>query len=426
MRRILGWAVVIGGLGVGSVWGQGQVLLRAEQFRAQLHRAEQAIATEALPQGAAQQLRAGPQFQLDSLFAAQEARLPGTGYARLPSVKAPPGAPELLRHERHAIVDYFIGRKMLHVFVIDRKETHYRVLPMPDDLLVQMADLRSSLAERKMTAEGFRRASHRLYTVLLAPLEDLLVEMDQLTVVRDYRMAAFPFGVLVQSELGPANFRTLRYLLRDYAVGYAHSVEHLAAAAERKRVDREVAAVYSPGGFSAGAVPGLDAHWEVVSASEVGAEGLRIAWVQGTDAAVWAADLWGERPVDLVVADWAWQPGGEPAERDRRGMELVYRWQRSGVKSVVIPAWRGSEGVGTEVLRYFLAALVDRQYTDQSLRYAKMEYLTQAEEGRTHPGYWANWQLYDDFGPLRAQPNFPWYVFLVGAFLLVVVLGRRL
>ena len=385
--------------------------------------------------------------RIDSLFAVQEASLPDTGFHRQPAVKAPPAALELLNHERHAILDYFLGPKMLHAFVITRKETHYRVIPRPQDFERQMDSLLCMMEDPAYPASpaDFRRISHALYNFLLAPLEDLIQETDQLTIVPDRRMRMFPFGVLVRSTEGEADYRTMHYMLRDFGIGYAFSVSHLAEVKKRPYVGEERTGIFSEAqsvmrnmGETFLPPPGaeaLQAHWPVHEPEKMKhmwefqrPEGWRIAHVALWDTkADFRLIRKGRAKVDLAVLSYPAAGNCSQKPESNKSLFEVLWMQHIGARAVVAPVWGSDPEAEAQIWEHFYAKLADRQYVDQSLRFAKMEYLNKlpSSEG-AHPYFWASWMAFDDFSPLREPIHFPWYVFLAGAFLLIVFLGKKL
>jgi hypothetical protein len=369
--------------------------------------------------------------RLDSLFAAQEALIPVGGYQRRPSVKAPEGALELLRHERHAILDYFIGPRMLHAFVITRKETHYRVIPRPPDFSARIREFSCMLSRSGADAAEFQQLAYSLYGLLVAPMEDLITEIDQLTIVPDARMRFIPMGALVRQAQPRPDYRSLHYLLNDFGISYALSVAHLAQVHERGHPKGEGLALF--GG-------------KAVADREL--QGIRTSWAGKPESGYYhlETDLAKQGPVAELIhlAGAGSMRAGDLAGIDLdlslasvsgTGMYLceapapndwLIALEAAGARSIVLQAWDTQDAAAEEIWAGFYRALADRQYVDQALRTAQLEYLATAPDEACHPGYWAGWMQFDDFSPVRDRGHFPWYVFLVAGFLLIVILGKRL
>lgn len=419
------------------VQAQDRVLLEAERIRAELHDLQQSML---LGGGGADPARklARLQSRLDSVFVAQERLLPATEYQRRPSVKAPEGALELLHHGRHAIIDYFFGAKMLHAFVITRKETHYRVIPLPADILPRISAFQCQLSLPGASAEAFQQQAYPLYRQFVGPLEDLIAETDQLTIIPDRRMSMLPMGALIREEIPTPDYRNLHYLLRDYGIGYALSVAHLAEVQEMSDPEGDGFALFDQNQQGSKEAEAIRKYWTAKPESgsyrldvDLQQEGPGAELVHLSGAASEGIDPAAIAHYDLDLA-MAAVSGiksricGMPAE----GMPVADQWllalELAGARSIVLPAWKVDPESQTGIWDEFYRALADRQYVDQSLRSAKLAHLENAPDDRIHPHFWAGLLQFNDFRPVRDEAHFPWYLFLAGGFLLIVFLGKRL
>lgn len=419
------------------VLAQDRVLLESEKIRAELHDLQQSRLLGAggnNPELKNKRL----QSRLDSIFAAQESLLPATEYQRRPSVKAPEGALELLQHERHAIIDYFFGPHMLHAFVITRKETHYRVIPLPADILARISAFQCQLSLPGADPASYQGQSFFLYQQFLAPLEDLISEIDQLTIIPDAHLRFLPFGALVREEMQKPDYRNLHYVLRDFGVGYALSVSQLAEIQEMSDAEGDGFAVFAENGQAVQVSEDIRRHWtirpesgvfqidsdlgkegplaEIVHLSLASSKGVAPAEIAHYDLDLELAVLSGIKSKICAI-----QPN-EPSVVD----DWLMAMETAGARCIVLPAWKTDADPQSDIWDEFYGALADRQYVDQSLRAAKLDYLEKAADDRIHPHYWAGLLQFNDFAPVREEAHFPWYIFLAGGFLLIVFLGKRL
>jgi hypothetical protein len=436
---LLGAVFQVGALGLPA---QDRVLLEAEKIRAELHDLQQ---TMLLGGGGADPFQKSSQLQtrLDSVFAAQERLLPATQYQRRPSVKAPEGARDLLQHERHAIVDFFFGPQMLHAFVITRKETHYRVIPLPTDIRARISAFQCQISMPGADPAAYQDQAVTLYQIFLEPLEDLLSEIDQLTIIPDRHIRFLPMGALVREEMQAPDFRKMHYLLRDFGIGYALSVARLAEIHEMSDPGGKGMALFSQD-KNVDKEPSIARrHW--TAKPETGAyridsdlrkEGPKSEIVHlscAFDQAIVPAEI-AHFDLDLslgVVTGIRSRICVVPLSPMPIGDQWLMALELAGARSIVLPAWQVEEtaiesGVEEVIWDEFYRALADRQYVDQALRSAKLKYLKNAPTDRIHPFYWAGLMQFNDFGPVREQAHFPWYIFLAGGFLLIVFLGKKL
>ncbi|HHG86050.1 MAG TPA: CHAT domain-containing protein [Bacteroidetes bacterium] len=444
MRIRLFMLLFFGALAV-NLLAQDQVLLQAEKLRGEMHLLEQAILANPGQVNQVQKL-AKKSLQMDSLWLIQERSLPKEKISRRPKVHAPEGALELLRHERHAILDYFIGNRMLHIFVVTRKSTHYLTVPIHlqfqkevDAFICQVTQ-----PEMPLSTKAFRLASNALYQILIAPLQDNIQEIDQLTIIPDPGIRFLPFEALVRPAPKPMDdFRHLPYLLQDYGIGYAFSIAQLVRAYHHARGSLpEICTFLSPE--------------YAASRPEIAAErtALLASWpLTPAKAAFSSPDSLQNHPASMahfmgpILKAPAFTPSTSILTADFHGMlvtssdlaarpclsanhsaarSLVLTLENAHAQSIVAAIWHSPSAARLRIMRNFYQELADREYVDQALRFARIHYLETAANNQTHPYYWAGYMQFNDFSPVKEQPKFPWYIVFFGGLALIILLGKKL
>jgi CHAT domain-containing protein len=166
---------------------------------------------------------------------------------------------ERLLDERTALVEYFVGRERLFVFVITKRGLSASSVVKDASFEKAVEELRGGIADQDFAR--YSGSARRLYETLLAPVEADIAGKD-LVVVPDGPLGALPFEALLTRDVGGArgwrDAGSLAYLVRERAVGYAFSATMLLAALRRQEAPPEkdlvaFAPVFSAGGPGSGA-----------------------------------------------------------------------------------------------------------------------------------------------------------------------------
>jgi CHAT domain-containing protein/tetratricopeptide (TPR) repeat protein len=121
--------------------------------------------------------------------------------------------------ENGAVLEFLVGEKALHLFVItrnpDQAEPELRVYPIgigAEDLTGRAEAFRQQLALHDL---NFRASARGLYKLLLKPAQQQLAGKNALIIVPDGPLWNLPFQALRQNN---------RYLVENYAIAYAPSL----------------------------------------------------------------------------------------------------------------------------------------------------------------------------------------------------------
>jgi CHAT domain-containing protein/Tfp pilus assembly protein PilF len=135
--------------------------------------------------------------------------------------------------EGTVLVEYFLGREQIFVFTITAQDLDVASVARGASLEADLQELRQAISAQDFAS--YARSAHRLYRLLLAPVEGRTAGKD-LVIVPDGLLSIVPFDALLQREANPASDpRELPYVLRDHAVSYAYSATVLLQGLRRKR-----------------------------------------------------------------------------------------------------------------------------------------------------------------------------------------------
>jgi CHAT domain-containing protein/Tfp pilus assembly protein PilF len=160
---------------------------------------------------------------------------------------------ERLLDERTALVEYFVGRERLFVFVVTKRGLSASSVAKDAAFEKAVEDLRGGIAEQDFAR--YARSARQLYETLLAPVEGVAAGKD-LVVVPDGPLSTIPFEALLTRDVGTASgwadAGSLPYLIRDRAARYAYSATMLLTGLRRETAPPEKDYVAFAPVFSAG------------------------------------------------------------------------------------------------------------------------------------------------------------------------------
>lgn len=118
------------------------------------------------------------------------------------------------------LVEYFLGKEQVFIFTVTPDGLNVTGVSRDGSLEAEIADLRQAILARDVVSHA--RSAHRLYRMLVAPIEGRLAGKD-LIIVPDGPLSTLPFEALIASEASSRAGEELHYVLRDHAVSYAYS-----------------------------------------------------------------------------------------------------------------------------------------------------------------------------------------------------------
>ncbi len=121
---------------------------------------------------------------------------------------------------------------------------------------------------------------------------------------------------------------------------------------------------------------------------------------------------------------------GKPSFQPGEGMiSLAHAFNYAGSESILTSLWKIDEQSSTEIIALFYDHLSNEMDTDEALRKAKLDYLSQAQ-GRTQaPFYWSGLVLMGDTQPIPLSSGLSLWVWTaiaaIGIVLLLILVKRR-
>lgn len=382
--------------------------------------------------------------------------------------------------EKGNLLEFFVFEDKVFVFVISREDFRVNTLNVTN-LKDQVQRLRHHIIAKNESA--FATMAHQLYESLLAPVRES-VKGDELTIIPDGILWHLPFGVLLtepyqfQERLRPP------YLLNDYAVGYANSVNLLLNQQSRTNKEKEflkdcIAFSYSAEGAeeiinhkiyslqtfrnSKVDLPGSRIEIDELSkmydgqyyyqaqASESNfktnvkdyrivhlalhgdiddqnSDNSRIYFFPETQDDLEDNILYSHElpqldiPAELVVLN-ACSSGTGVLNEGEGILSLGRSFQHAGARSLVLSKWEVSDKTSPELMKYFYSNLRKGMRKSKALQKAQLEFLETSDAFSKAPFYWANFFVLGNNDPISIHVKASVGRILLSATLIIGIIG---
>lgn len=380
-------------------------------------------------------------------------------------------------------VAYHWGRDFLYVFEIDKSSQKLRKIAL-DGLSDDILDFLKQMESPTSTVEAYMKANDKLFSKLF-PDEHVLEQAKNLIIVPDNTLSLIPFGPLVpqQQDINDKTiFADLNYLLKTHQVSYGSSATALvkqSVTSDNRPVkviglapffegmsadlmqDEEVArAKASPLSWSKHELDNIANHFEVdqyvgddaaksdvtknasdYSVIHIASHGLindknplfsRILFNTAdtstvTDGFLNAIEVYSLRfPAEMVVLSACFSGAGVEASGEGI-ISMASSFFYSGSKNVIMTLWQANDQSTSDLMGDFYTHLAKGKSKNNALRMAKLDYLSNADNLRSHPYYWAHFISSGNQNPLinRGIPGFVWGLALLMLLIIFVWFSKR-
>ena len=344
------------------------------------------------------------------------------------------------------LISYFVGDLNSYVFHINATQITVRKIENATELQQKAAKLFGLLSsklefqkEPQSAYEAFTAQSFMLYQLILQP-ELTQSESNKLIIVPDGLLSYLPFDILLTKavENGSRDYRTLPYLLKDYALSYSPS------ATVKVRSGVASKPTYGYLGFAPG-YQGSVYSEERRTLSNLQYNGTEVAFA----TTLFNGESWiGEEVNEEILKEQSGQAGiihlamhGEvedehpllsrlyfsPSKKEdgmlftyeiynmnipaqlvilsacntatgalQRGegiLSLERAFQYAGSQSLLSTLWTVDDRASADLTQNFLTHLKDGKTKDIALQEAKLAFLNTATPDKLHPFYWSSFKL---------------------------------
>ena len=384
--------------------------------------------------------------QLQLCTKAIEKKYPGYFSAMYGQTLNPlPDVQAMAREEGRVVLEYFWGSEWVYgmsissdTIVFERIGRTEVIRADIDKLLVHLHDEHASVSP--VVFQNFVTSAHTLYKVLVEPFESLFGSAS-LQIIPDGNINLVPFDILVKRlpDKPVVDYRSLEYLLKARATGYAYSTAMLRKVNRRKVSHPSLLAVGFTGGQRERAaddemmalqeIEGAERELEALSARFQNGRFLRdkeatesnfkslspqydiihlaihgrgdrssnfsaslfFRSVYDTidDGIFHAYELYGLKLKALMAVLSACESG---IGRDYRGegmISMASAFTSAGCENTLMSLWKVNDQASIALMDNFYQQLLTGMPIDEALRKAKLDYLALADELTADPKTWA-------------------------------------
>ncbi|GAA0712713.1 hypothetical protein GCM10009430_03440 [Aquimarina litoralis] len=370
------------------------------------------------------------------------------------------------------ILEFFTTDSVTYAFTLNKNDINVSKIATPN-IAQKIQHFREHITSKNII--DYKNNAESLYGTLIKPIVHQL-KGDELIIVPDGPLWHLNFDLLLTEESTSKDPKQLPYMLRDYAISYANSVnvlfsknhsnnnskllqECLAfsfsdstqitdseslsfnilrnADADLPGTREEISAISEivNGQYYYGAqaieknfkkaahqynILHLALHGEVDNEHP---ENSKLYFTKSNDSIeddlLYSHELFAlDIPAELVVLSACNTGTGKIAEGEGI-MSLGNAFQYAGSKSLLLTNWEVPDQNTPEIMRNFYTHLSSKMSKSKALQQAKLDYLKNANITRSHPFYWGSFYLLgnnksiDLQNPFSISKTITWFVLLV-------------
>jgi CHAT domain-containing protein/tetratricopeptide (TPR) repeat protein len=427
----------------------------------------------------------------DSLIAVFEKRYPGYYAFKYNSDVLKMDAIPGVAGRNVNYISYVSSDTTLYIFIVNRKNHRLLSIPIDSSLFADIRQFRSLLgmpspsANAREAFENFRRTGYRLYKKIIEPVRPYLIS-NKLLISPDNILSYIPFETIPTSLSSDENilYNKLHYLMNDFDISYTYSVTFLAESMKRASRFSNKLIAFAPSYSEPvdlgtvlknrqkvnGLLPDLpyarqeaeyvssitggqlyenDAARETVFKNESGKYDiihLAMHTVLNDKSPMYSTLIFSSEndtindrylktyeiysiPLRAKMVVLSSCNSGAGLLYSGEGiLSLARGFMYSGSKSVVMAMWEIEDKSGTDIVKGFYENLKKGYSKSSALRRARIHYLKQADQLRSHPYFWSSLVIYGNNSPLyysRYWLAIPFLACAAAVVFLVFYLRRR-
>ncbi len=386
--------------------------------------------------------------------------------------------------EGSAIISYYQTGQSLYLLLWSDDLETIKKIPLPDNF----TDKVQALHELLQTPFGsdlsrFESLSYDIYKVVFEPIANEVQNLDKLLILTDQITHLIPFEVLITEKSESKQYKDLNYLIKKYAISYAPSITSLNLLLKETDVDYSRAVALAPR-FSGNTVESFeidradsfrsgygDLSWSKKEA------GLVMEYFDGEllsdslmrkdkllkklnnsliihfathgssndqnpefsklllgnpdstsdfDHELFAFEVFHNQLNTELAVLGACETGKGTISAGDGLINMANSFFHSGARSVLFSRWLANDFSTYQIMSTFYNGLNQKLSKSEALRRAKLEYLSNADELRSHPFYWSHLSLSGNHRAIYTNRSDYIYIILAAlAILLAVYLSKR-
>jgi CHAT domain-containing protein/tetratricopeptide (TPR) repeat protein len=360
-------------------------------------------------------------------------------------------------------ISYIASDTALYIFIVNRKNRQLLSFPADSSLFSDIKQFRNLLGmpspsdNAREAFEKFQKTGYRLYRKIIEPIRPYLIS-NILLISPDNILSYIPFET-IPTSLSPDNkilYSRLHYMMNDFDISYTYSVTFLAESMKRESRFSNKLIAFAPSYSEPvdigtvlknrqkvnGMLPDLpfarqeaeyvssitggklyenDAAIETVFKNESGKYDiihLAMHTVLDDQSPMYSTLIFSPEKDTIndrylktyeiysiplrakMVVLSSCNSGAGMLYSGEGILSLARGFMYSGSKSVVMAMWEIEDKSGTDIVKGFYDNLKKGYSKSSSLRRARLKYLKQADQLRSHPYFWSSLVIYGNNSPL--------------------------
>lgn len=370
--------------------------------------------------------------------------------------------PDIAGHNGNYI-SYVVSDTLLYIFVANRKHQQLLAVPINSSFIDNIKQFRKLLSQplaqenARIAFENYQSVGYKLYKILIDPVREYLIS-DKILISPDNILSYLPFETLPTSaEAGErVMYRDINYLLKDLDISYTYSATFMAESVKKGFNTDNTVIVFAPSypepidiqlllmnrqsgmdklsdlpyarieaeyvaSITGGTLFEDDRAKESVFKSESGKYDI-IHLAMHTvlndkepmfstlifspendtidDRYLKTYEVYGISLRAKMVVLSSCNTGSGLLFSGEGILSLARGFIYSGSQSVVMSLWEIEDKSGTEIVKMFYKNLKNGNSKSQALRKARIAYLKDADQLRSHPYFWSTLVVYGNNAPL--------------------------
>lgn len=345
--------------------------------------------------------------------------------------------------DNQTIVEYFLGKDNLSIFVINQDSFQVRRVSLPANFRAAIQGFNLSIrsfpfvASKDLlpTIEQYASSAHFLYQYLIEPIADLIRE--KIVIIPDEELGFISFEALlskVPDEL--SLFKSYPYLVKDYTISYNYSTslfkemmsqdnkrrlkpylgfspqfssDNTKGLAQLRYNEAEVQGVQKSmggtilSGFMASKEQFIQkqARYKVLhlathgKANNAAGDYSFLAFSEtpseiGDEALLYVREIYNlSTHAELVVLS-ACETGTGELQKGEGVASIARSFSYAGAESLVASHWSVDDKATSQLMHGFFAFIKEGYAKDEALREAKLQFIQTSKHKDVHPFFWAS------------------------------------
>jgi CHAT domain-containing protein len=379
-------------------------------------------------------------------------------------------------------VSYVASDSILYIFVVNRKHQQLLSVPVDSSFYNKIRQFRKLLSFPMITGNArtafrdFHSIGYQLYNILIKPIREYLIS-DRMLISPDNILSYIPFETLPVSQSTGERIRysDVNYLLNDFDISYSYSATFMAETARKDLSPGKSLIAFAPNypepidiqsvllnrqsvtgklndlpyarqeaeyvaGITGGTLFENDKAKESVFKSESGKYGIihlamhtvvndkepmysTLIFSPENDPAndrfLKTYEIYGISLNAKMVVLSSCNTGSGLLVSGEGVLSLARSFIYSGSQSVVMSMWEIEDKSGTEIVKMFYKNLKKGNSKSQALRKARISYLKNANQLRSHPYFWSTLVIYGNNSPLY----YPKLLIILGFAAIIIIVS---